>query len=157
MKSRYIAFGAVILGAAIQLALFQVSRAAFWDGFELPPGYSPTYLSRLAWLWTTLIVILPGVVIGILVSRHAAWLSGLAYLLAVVADFCYHDGERLVPHEFAPHLKDPRIWPSLLSAFLIFAVVGGIVGLAAAWLRRRLTIGSSDRGVASSVSHGGDR
>jgi hypothetical protein len=151
MKSRYIAFGAVILGVAIELALFQVNRAAFWDGFELPPGYNPTYLSRLAWLWTTLSVILPGVVVGFLVSRHAAWLSGLAYLLAVVADFCYHDGERLVPHEFAPHLKDPRILPSVLAGFLTVAVLGGIVGLAAAWLRRRLTIGSSDRGAASSL------
>ena len=115
MKSRYLAFGAVILGTAIELVLFQVNRAAFWDGFELPPGYNPTYLSRLAWLWTTLSVILPGVVVGFLVSRHAAWLSGLAYLLAVVADFCYHDGERLVPHEFAPHLRDPRILPSVLG------------------------------------------
>jgi hypothetical protein len=92
MKSRYIAFGAVILGAAIQLALLQVKHAAFWEGFERPPGYSPTYLSRMAWFWTILSVVLPGIVIGFLVSRHAAWLSGLVSLLTVVADFCYHDG-----------------------------------------------------------------
>ena len=77
----------VLLGASIEFALRQVSHAAFWDGFELPPGVYPTYLSRLSWLWTVLSVVLPGVVVGFLLSRYAARLSGLSYLIGYVADF----------------------------------------------------------------------
>jgi hypothetical protein len=143
LKSRYITIGVILLGASIEFAIRQVSYAAYWDGFELPPGYSPTYLSRLSWLWTALSVLLPGIVVGFLLPRNGAWQSGLAYLVGYVTDFCYHDGERLVPHEFLPGLK---YWPSLLRAWLIVAVVGAIVGFVSAWARRRLTIGWSDRG-----------
>jgi hypothetical protein len=144
----------VLLGASIEFALRQVSHAAFWDGFELPPGVYPTYLSRLSWLWTVLSVVLPGVVVGFLLSRYAARLSGLSYLIGYVADFCYHDREHQVPHEFLPGLK---YWPSLIRAWLIVAVAGAIVGFVAAWARRRLTLGSSDPGAAASVSQGEGR
>ena len=145
MKSRYIGLGVILLGASIEFALCQVRREAFWGGFELPPWEDgPPLISRLMWLWVALSVALPGLVVGLLVKRHAGWLSGTSYFLGVIADFCYHDGEHQVPHRFLPGLER---WPSLLRSFLIVALVGALVGLIAAWFRRRLTIGWSDRGA----------
>jgi uncharacterized membrane protein YeaQ/YmgE (transglycosylase-associated protein family) len=82
-------------------------------------------------------VILPGLVVGFVVRRHAVWLSSLAYLLGVFADFCYHDGERLSPHTFLPSLRDSRTLPSVLIGFFAAAAIGAIAGLVAGSLRRR--------------------
>jgi hypothetical protein len=140
MRLRYTSLALVLLGAAIEIALGEVSTAAFWDGFESP---NPSLFYRLGWLWSIFRCVLPGLVVGFLAIRNAPWLSGLSYLLGSIAGFCYHDGERLVPHQFLPDLK---YWPYLLRDFLLFALMGAIIGFIAAWFRRRLTIGSSDRG-----------
>jgi hypothetical protein len=135
MRFRYTALGFVLLGASIEIALGEVSAAAFWDGFEDP---NPSLFYRLGWLWTGLRGVLPGLAVGLLVKRNAAWLSGLAYLLGSIVSFSYHDGENLVPHQFLPDLK---YWPYLMRDFLLFALWGAAMGLIAAWLRRRLTVG----------------
>jgi hypothetical protein len=151
MRLRYTSLGLILLGAAIEFGLSEVGIAAFWDGFETP---NPSLFYRLGWLWTGLRCLLPGLVVGLIAARNAPWLSGLSYLLGSIANFCYHDGERLVPHRFLPDLK---YWPYLLRDFLLIALLGATVGFIAARLRRRLTIGSSDRGVAASVGQGEDR
>jgi len=150
MRLRYTSLALILLGAGIEIALGEVSTAAFWDGFEAP---NPSLFYRLGWLWTTLRCVLPGLVVGFLAIRNAPWLSGLSYLIGSIASFCYHDGERLVPHQFLPDLK---YWPYLMRDFLLFALVGVIIGFVAAWLRRCLTIGSSGRGFSSSSGHGGN-
>jgi|HubBroStandDraft_5_1064220.scaffolds.fasta_scaffold226537_2 hypothetical protein len=140
--------GVGLLAASIEFALSQVARAAFWDGFELPPGVYPTYLSRLSWLWQCLGIMLPGLIVGLSLPRRAALISSLSYVAGNVADFCYHDGERLVPHQFLPGLK---YWPWLLRELLIVAIVGATVGLVAAWARRRITIVWSGRKMHEST------
>jgi hypothetical protein len=151
MQLRYASLALILLGAAIEIALGEVSTAAFWDGFESP---NPSLFYRLGWLWSTLRCVLPGLVVGILAIRNAPWLSGLSYLLGSIARFCYHDGERLVPHQFLPDLK---YWPYLLRELLLYALVGMIIGFIGAWLRHRLTIGSSDRRAGASLSQGRNR
>jgi nicotinamide riboside transporter PnuC len=131
MRLRYTSFWLILLGAAIEFGLSEVRIAAFWDGFETP---NPSLFYRLGWLWTGLGCVLPGLVVGLIAARNAPWLSGLSYLLGSIANFCYHDGERLVPHQFLPDLK---YWPYLLRDFLLFALLGAAVGFIAAWLRRR--------------------
>lgn len=135
MKTRYVAFAVVLLGASIEIAIRQIQIAAYWGGFELRPEEAPSVLARLDWLWTALAVVLPGLVVGLLVSRHAAWLSALAYFLGYVADFLYHDGEHEVPHQFLPGL---RHLPSMWKVLFIVTLVGAILGFVASWLRRRL-------------------
>ena len=132
MRPRYSSLGLILLGAAIEFGLNEVGIAAFRDGFEAP---NPSLFYRLGWLWTGLRWVLPGLVVGFIAARNAPWLSGLSYLLGSIAGFCYHDGERLVPHQFLPDLK---YWPYLLRDFLLFALLGAAVGFIAAWLRRRL-------------------
>jgi hypothetical protein len=141
MQLRYTNLALILLGASIEIALGEISTNAFWGGFESP---NPSLFYRLGWLWSILRCVLPGLVVGLLAIRDAPWLSGLSYLLGAIASFCYHDGERLVPHQFLPGLE---YWPYLLRDFLLFALMGAIIGFIASWLRRRLTIGSSDRGV----------
>jgi len=46
--------------------------------------------------------VVPGIVVGLIAARNAPWLSGLSYLLGSIANFAYHAGERLVPHQFYP-------------------------------------------------------
>jgi hypothetical protein len=131
MRLRYTSLGLILLGAAIEFGLSEVGIAAYWDGFETP---NPSLFYRLGWLWAGLRCLVPGLVVGLIATRNAPWLSGLSYLLGSIANFCYHDGERLVPHQFLPDLK---YWPYLLRDFLLFALLGAAVGFIAAWLRRR--------------------
>lgn len=131
MRLRYTSLELILLGAAIEFGLSEVGSAAFWDGFETP---NPSLFYRLGWLWTSLRWVLPGLVVGLIAARNAPWLSGLSCLLGSIANFCYHDGERLVPHQFLPDLK---YWPYLLRDFLLFALLGATVGFIAAWLKRR--------------------
>jgi hypothetical protein len=142
MRFRYASLGLILLGAAIEFGLSEVGIAAFWDGFEAP---NPSLFYRLGWLWTGLRWVVPGIVVGLLAARNAPWLSGLSYLLGSIANFCYHDGERLVPHQFLPSLK---YWPYLLRDFLLFALMGTAVGFIAAWLRRRRRQMSAARAIA---------
>ena len=112
----------------------------------------PTYWLLL--ILKLLLLALPGIAIGFFVTRWNGRLSTLAYgvgELVVIYEsnwFGYRVGELL-----------PK-WPYPLyglRAILILAIIGGVLGWLGAWLRHRLTIGSSDRGVASSVSQGKDR
>ena len=106
MRLRYTSFALLLLGAAIEIALSEVSTAAFWDGFEAP---NPSLFYRLGWLWGTLRCVLPGLVVGFLAIRNAPWLSGLSYLIgsigysvrsvkgcSVVRLFCCSDAPLLI-------------------------------------------------------------
>ena len=139
MQVRFKPLLVLLLGASISFALRELDLFAWRNGFENP---DPPFLYRLVWLCNILYWLVPGFVVGLLSKRNAAWLSALAYVLSSFVNFCYHDGEHQVPYRFLPDLQ-----PAMLLDFLLFGLMGAIVGLIAAWLRRRLTIGWSDRGA----------
>ena len=129
----------LLLGASISIALRELDLYLWRVGFENP---DPPFLYRLVWLCNILYWLVPGLVVGLLSTRNATWLCALAYFLSSLITFAFHDGEHQLPYRFLPDLQ-----PAMLLEFLLFGLVGAIVGLIAAWLRHRLTIGSSDRGA----------
>jgi hypothetical protein len=138
MRIRFAPIGLVLLAASLVVAFHEIQIRAFWSGFEDP---DPPLFYRLDWLWAALVILAPGLLIGLSVRRNAAWLGGFAYLLGSISSFAYHDGERLVPHQFLPSLK---YWPYLLRSFLIVALTGMVVAMIGGWLRRRLTFVRTD-------------
>jgi hypothetical protein len=138
MRRHLTLLGLALAGAIIYVALREIGITAYWSGFEDP---APPLLYRLMWVWTSLLILVPGVVVGFLATRRAAWLGAVAYLLGAIASFAYHDGEREVPHHFLPGLK---YWPYLLRELVEVALVGAVVAWISAWLRRRLTFVGAD-------------
>ena len=137
--------GAISLVGAATVVLFYL-----WPYLE--SGH-PTY-----WLLLVLKLLLlaaPGIAVGFYVTRRNVLFGALTYAV----------GELTVIYEsnwfgYRPVGKIFPEWPYplyALRAILILAIIGGALGWLGARLRRRLTIGSSDRWAASSVSQGQGR
>jgi hypothetical protein len=156
--------------AAILFAVHQVreAHASFFEVASLEDSERHFYL-RLWWMWRAL-VYLPALAIGFFAKGKPILLSGATYVLcATVLSFNgqgpygFEDSvASLVIFGDVHHYLHP--YASHLVLVLNYLREIGLViapAVALAWLgyrlRRRLTIGSSDRGVESSVSQGGTR
>jgi hypothetical protein len=122
----------MVVGAASVVGLGELVLSAGYGNFENP---NPTLFARLEWLWVLLAAVMPGIAIGLLANRRAALLGALAYLVGQIVSFCYHDGEREVPHRFLPDLQ---FWPVLLRDLLLIAVLGAVMGMLGSFFRQRV-------------------
>jgi hypothetical protein len=113
-----------------------------------------TTFARLYRLWVFLAWVVPGFGIGLFAIRNASILTVAAYLLGYAIYSL---------HRFASgslHVGDFTVEQGLLLFLRELAcatAVGAAAALAGAYIRRRLTIGSSDRGAAPSLGQGESR
>jgi hypothetical protein len=137
----------VLLGAAALFALIEVTKAAQFGTFENP---NPALFARLWPLWSAATAIVPGISVALLAIRRAPLLSAAAYSAGGMANHIYHYGEWDSPRT---HFTDAlfhsnfHFWLDVLEGIFLLAAIGIVVALATVWLKRRLTIGSSDRGA----------
>ena len=171
MSPLYRNTGLVLGGvAAILLAVHQIgeAHASFFEVASLEDSERHFYVG-LWWMWRAL-VYLPALTIGFLAKGKPMLLGGATYVLcALVLSF---NGQG--PYGFDDSIASLVIFGDVHHYLHPYASHGVLVlnylrevGLEIApavalawlgyWLRRRLTICSSDRGVASSVSQGGSR
>jgi hypothetical protein len=130
-----------LAGAAIFVVLSELVVIARSGLFEVD---HPTLIARLETLWGLLLLVVPGLTIGLYVTKRAGALSAIAYALGeFIAIYCSNwFGYRAV----GDFLPERQYLLDALLGVLIWAVVGGVMGLLGRWVRHRLTIGSSDRG-----------
>jgi hypothetical protein len=171
MRPRYLNTGLVLGGVVAVLFAVHQSReahAAFFEVRFLEDSERDFYV-RLWWMWRAL-VYLPALAIGLFAKGKPMLLSGAAYVLcALVLSLNGHG-----PYGFEDSLASLAIFGDVHHFLHPYASHGVLVlmylrevglGIAPAvalswfgyWLRRRLTIGSSDQGVASSLNQVGDR
>ena len=130
----------LIVGTGTFSLLSYASRSAWAGLFEVD---NPTTFARLYHLWVFLAWVVPGLGIGLFAIRNALVLAVAAYLLGYAIYFL---------HRFAIgslHVGDFTVEQGLLLLLRELAcamAVGAAAALAGAYIRRRLTIGSSDRG-----------
>jgi hypothetical protein len=139
MRANFRSFAITIVGAASLIGLGELVISAGYGSFENP---NPSLFARLEWLWVILAAVIPGIGIGLFATQRPAILGALAYVFGEIVSFCYHDGEREVPHRFLPSLQ---FWPVLLRDLLLIAVLGAVMGVIGSFLRRRLAVHESDR------------
>ena len=130
-----------LVGAAVFVVLADLAVVAGYGLFEVD---RPTLFARLQALWSFLALVVPGLGIGVFAARSAVTLSAAAYLLGEMIIIYRHNwfGYRAAGN----YLPEGHYVIYSLRDVLIWAAIGGVMGLIGAWLRRRLTIGSSDRG-----------
>ena len=138
----------ILIGAAAIYGLQDVVEAARFGAFENP---NPSLFSKLAPLWTVLLIIFPGTLIGLIAGRWATVLSAAAYLIGFLSHFLYHYGEWNQPPEPISAL---RFTLKDCLAVLLVGAIGALVAFCVALAKSRLPIGSSDRGVSPSVNQG---
>jgi hypothetical protein len=171
VRPRYRNTGLVLGGVVTILLAVHQSREAHAGFFEVPflEGSERDFYVRLWWMWRAF-VYLPALAIGFFAKGKPMLLSGAAYVLcAVVLSFNGHG-----PYGFEDSLASLVIFGDVHHFLHPYANHGELVlnyllevgkeitpAVALAWLggwlRRRLTISSSDRGVAPSVSQEGGR
>jgi hypothetical protein len=147
MRSGTSSVASFLLGATALFVLMEVTKAAQFGTFENP---NPALFARLWPVWSVATAIVPGMLVALLATRRAPQLSALAYSAGGMANYIYHYGEWESPRT---HFTDAlfhfnlHFWLDMLEGLMLLAAVGVVVGLGAVWLKRRLTIGSSDRGA----------
>jgi hypothetical protein len=142
----------ITLAGAMALFLSYLCRTA-WSGlFEVD---NPTGFARLYRAWVVLAYVVPGLIVGFFAVRHVVALTVTAYCLGYTV---------LILRQLANppfDIPDFVTWQQVLLVSIRelapAPLVGIVIALLAAYLRRRLTIGLSDRGAASSAGQGGNR
>ena len=162
----------LVLGglAAILFAVHQIgeAHASFFEVASLEDSERNFYV-RLWWMWRALVYV-PALAIGFLAKGKPMLLGGATYVLcALVLSFNgqepygFEDSiASLVIFGDVHHYLHPYTSHGVLVLNYLREVGLGIAPAVALawlghWLRRRLTIGSSDRRASSSVSQGVDR
>jgi hypothetical protein len=141
-----------LAGAMLLIFLSYVCRMA-WSGlFEVD---NPTVFARLYRVWVVLAYVVPGLVVGFFAARHVIALTATAYGLGYTFLILRQLAHR--PFDVPDFVTWQQLVLALIRELAPAPLVGIVVAILVAYLRRRLTIGSSDRGVTSSVSQGGDR
>jgi hypothetical protein len=131
-----------LVGVGAVVILYNLHIRAMWGSFEVD---TPTLFARLEPMWSLLLCIVPGVGVGFFATHRSAWLSGIAYALGVLISFYEHGGNGSIAA--GSILPESQLLPYVLREIGIFVVIGVVMGLLGAWLRHRLTIGSSDHGA----------
>jgi len=159
MRPRYRNTGLLIGGVVTVLFAVYQSREAHASFFEVPllEDSERDFYVRLWWMWRALVYV-PALAIGFFAKGKPILLSGAAYVLcALVLSFNGHG-----PYGFEDSLASLVVFgdvhhflhpysnhPVLILIYLREVGVGIAPAVALAWLgcwlRRRLTIGSSDR------------
>jgi hypothetical protein len=134
-------FAVTLVGVGAVFVLYDLHIRATWGNVEVD---KPTLFARLETMWSLLLCIIPGVAVGFFVSRRSLWLSAFAYALGALIGFYYHGGNGSI--EAGDMLPERHLLPYVFRELGIFVAIGAVMGLLGAWLRYRLTIGSSDRG-----------
>lgn len=124
----------VLIGAAALYGLQDVAEAARFGAFENP---NPSLFSKLAPLWTVLLIIVPATLIGLLADRWATVLSAAAYPIGFLSHFLYHYGEWNQPPE---PISSLRFTLKDCLAVLIVGAIGALVAFCVALVKSRLTI-----------------
>jgi hypothetical protein len=130
-----------LVGVGTVVFLYDLHIRAMWGSFEVD---DPTLFARLEPMWSILLCIVPGLGVGLFVTRRSVWFSGIAYALGVLIGFYAHGGNGSIA--VGNILPERQLIPYVLREIGIFIVIGAVMGLVGGWLRNRLTIGSSDRG-----------
>ena len=167
MKPRYRDTGLVIGCILMTLFALHLWKSAWAGYFENP---EPDLFARMWWVWAPF-VYLPALLIGLFAYRRPMFLSAVAYVIcALVLSFDGHGPYRFQDSSAsmiilgdAKQVLRPHVSHGVLVLnYLLFDIGKPIAGaVALAWLgsrlRRRLTLGSSDRAATSSLSQGGGR
>jgi hypothetical protein len=141
-RSLYRNIAITIVGVGMVTLLYDLHIRAMWGSFEVD---NPTLFARLEPVWSILLLIVPGVGVGLFVTRGSVWFSGVAYALGALIGFYEHGGNGSIA--VGNILPERQLIPYVLREIGIFIVIGAVMGLLGAWLRHRLAIGSSDRGL----------
>jgi hypothetical protein len=123
------------------ILLSYVCRMA-WSGlFEVD---NPTVFARLYRVWVVLAYAVPGFVVGFFAARHVIALTvtayGLGYTVLILRQLVYR------PLDIPDFVTWQQLVVALIRELAPAPAVGIVVAILVAYLRRRLTIGSSDRG-----------
>jgi len=133
---------AVTLAAAGALVLLsELSIRAMWGSLEVD---SPTLFARLRPLWSALAWVVPGICIGLFATYRPILFSVCAYMLGTLGSFYWHGGNGSIA--VGNLLPERQFIPAIFREFAIIIAIGVVMSLIGAWLRHRLTIGSSERG-----------
>jgi predicted cobalt transporter CbtA len=141
-RPRYRNIAVTLAGAGTVVFLYNLHIHAMWGSFEVD---NPTLFARLEPMWSILLCTVPGVGVGLFVTRRSLWFSGVAYALGALIGFYEHGGNGSIA--VGHILPERQLIPYVLREIAIFVVIGAVMGLLGAWLRHRLTIGSSDHGA----------
>jgi hypothetical protein len=139
--ARFRNIAVTLVGIAIFVILLEVNAIARAGLFEVD---HPTLFARLETLWSLLLFIVPGFEIGFYVTKKPVLLGaiacGLGESIGIYRSNFY--GYRAI----GDFLPERQYMLYALQDILIWAAIGGAMAWTGAWLRRRLTIGWSDRG-----------
>jgi hypothetical protein len=131
-----------LAGAGTVVLLYNLHIHAMWGGFEVD---NPALFARLEPMWSILLCTVPGIGVGLFVTRRSMWFSSVAYALGGLIGFYQHGGNGSIA--VGNILPDRHLIPYALREMGIVVVIGAVMGLLGAWLRRRLITGSSDNGT----------
>jgi len=134
-------FAVTLVGVGAVFVLSELRIRAMWGSFEVD---KPTLFARLETVWSLLLWIIPGVAVGFFVTRRSLWFSAFAYAVGALISIYYHGGNGSI--KAGDMLPERHLLPYAFRELGIFVAIGALMGLLGAWLRYRLTIGSSDRG-----------
>jgi hypothetical protein len=137
--SRNVAVTLAAAGALVVLS--DLAIRAMWGSFEVD---SPTLFARLRPLWGALACVVPGISVGFFATYRPILLSVCAYTFGTLVSFYRHGGNGSIA--VGNLLPERQFVPAILREFAIIVAIGVVMALIGAWLRHRLTIGSSDRG-----------
>ena len=146
-------FWGTLAGAAALILLGYLCQEAWAGLFEVR---DPTRFAKLYSTWMLLAYIVPGLVIGLIVNRKVIRSTLVAYAIGFIV-LTHWQNVLAFSHSYTWLQTWLQIARSALHEYAKPLLIGLLIALVASYIRRRLTIGSSDRGAASSVNQGVDR
>src|ERR1700679_3565112 len=137
MRANIFLIALILIGAATFYGLQDLVSAAQFGAFENP---SPSLFSRMETIWVFLMLLLPATLIGLFAIRWAPLLGAGAYVVGFLSHYLYYYGRWNVPPD---PLSSMHVTLKDCAAVLSLGAFGALAAFCVAYLKRRLTIGSS--------------